>query len=410
MTTASAIDVEDRLARVRAAKRGDRWDEIIELARDVEPVDARSDEIADAACFALSQRRRRVEALALLERLIARAATPMRLSSKAYVLYDALLSDDGLPGVARAELERRFLAAIDDHIRADEHPVIPLYRRGMFFAEVCAARDKKALADFRAAIAIWEGMSDADRARRHALQKSYVKSLYAGARSALRLHEAELARSLAARCLRVDETHDFVAPMFKLYQAAEACAGCGDLARAERGLRMALDAPGPRDRVFLHGALADVVAKADRVDDAISWLEAVRAERRPPWIWRKLGQLQLRAGRHDLAVQALEAALHRDRHGRHLTLIALGWAHLARGAPGPAKAAFLEALKVRKKRDQIVDDRARTGLREALHARGEPDGDDDINALLGRALADADLPRAAGPGREQARRVAGGRR
>ena len=191
---------------------------------------------------------------------------------------------------------------------------------------------------------------------------------------------------------------------------AEACAGCGDLARAERGLRMALDAPGPRDRVFLHGALADVVAKADRVDDAISWLEAVRAERRPPWIWRKLGQLQLRAGRHDLAVQALEAALHRDRHGRHLTLIALGWAHLARGAPGPAKAAFLEALKVRKKRDQIVDDRARTGLREALHARGEPDGDDDINALLGRALADADLPRAAGPGREQARRVAGGRR
>lgn len=394
MKSPSLADEHRLLERVVQAKRANAWREIVDVAGDVVPGSEVSDRIADVVVFALSQLGRRADALALNDLLLAQRATTMRVSSKAWLLYDALLSGEGLPGLRRSELDRRFLEAIEAHIAAERFPVVPHYRRGLYFAEVCGAQDRRALADFTMAIATYDGMSISDKLERHALEKPWIKSLYAGARCALRLREATLSRALAARCLKADAGRDHIAPVFKLYAAAEACAGCGDSARAERGLRMALEAEGPPDRAFISAALARVVAAQGRLDDAIAWIEQVRVERRPPWIWRRLGELHLRANHVDEAIRCLRTALHRDRHGRHRTLILLGQIYLSRGEHGHARGVFLEALRLRRKRDQVVDEEARRGLQRVLAARGEPSSAHDVKVLLGHLDAEpiADRP------------------
>lgn len=201
MKSPSLADDHRLLERVVRAKRANAWREIVDVAGDVVPGSEVSDHIADVVVFALSQLGRRADALALNDLLLAQRATTMRVSSKAWLLYDALLSGEGLPGLRRSELDRRFLEAIEAHIAAERFPVVPHYRRGMYFAEVCGAQDRRALADFTMAIATYDGMSISDKLERHSLEKPWIKSLYAGARCALRLREATLSRALAARCL-----------------------------------------------------------------------------------------------------------------------------------------------------------------------------------------------------------------
>jgi tetratricopeptide (TPR) repeat protein len=281
----------------------------------------------------------------------------------AYVCYLSLLSGEDLAGATRDELKREFLLLTARTLDANPDHVTALYRLGTFYAEIESARDKKALEIFRRAIEIYERLDPSAQRRDHRFFKPYVKSLYAGARSALRLERWDWAKYLSARCLRLDAETEFIAPMFKLYQAAAALTGAGEHARAEKGLRLALEAKGPRDRAFIHDRLALTLARQDNVPGAIEWLEThVPAHQRPSYIWVHLGDLQYARRRTAAARLAWEASLRGDRIARHLTLCRLGELALAEGRLPQARAHFEEACHFRKKRHQASDPRALKGL------------------------------------------------
>ena len=64
----------------------------------------------------------------------------------------------------------------------------------MFHAQIESCKDVPALRAFLGAVERYQALSATERERRHDLRKYYVRSLYAGARSALRLGPHPLAR------------------------------------------------------------------------------------------------------------------------------------------------------------------------------------------------------------------------
>ncbi|MEW6433071.1 MAG: tetratricopeptide repeat protein [Myxococcota bacterium] len=362
------------------------WDELIRAAAGV-PFDAAGPRgrFFDAVCFALSQRKRVPEALALARRLQA-APNRMRNVSLAYVLYQALQSRRDVPGESREALKREFLAVSGRVLTDDPEHVTSLYRLATFFAEVESARDKKALELYMRAIRVYEAMDPLVRQRRHTFFKPYVKSLYGAARSALRLRQYALGQRLAGRCLRVDAESNHVAPVFKLYLAACLLLADGQAARAEKGFRLALAAEGPRDRDFIHDRLARALAAQRDLDGAVAWLDAhVPAHRRPAYVWTHLGDLELERGRRPAARQAWEAALRGNKSAKHLVLRRLGELALDDGKPAEARRRFQDALDWLRKRHQAVDPRLLEGLlRCAKAANDAPEA-----ARLGVELARA---------------------
>jgi tetratricopeptide (TPR) repeat protein len=381
----SAAPTAAELAAFAAACfKAHRWDDLLAAAQG-QPFDATGPrgDFWDAVCFAHTQRGQLDEALALGRQLQA-ARTRRRDVSLAYVCYLALLSGAELKGATRDELKRDFLALTARVLEAEPGHVTALYRLGNFYAEIESARDKKALEVFLRAIAVYERLDPEARRRDHRFFKPYVKALYGGARSALRLERWDWAQYLSARCLRLDAESNFLAPMFKLYQAACALAGSGQYARAEKGLRLALEAKGPRDRAFIHDRLALARAAQDDVPGAIAWLEQhVPAHHRPSYIWVHLGDLQYARGRPAAARLAWESSLRGDRVARHLALCRLGELALAEGRLGQAKAHFTEALTFRRKRHQATEPRALRGLL----ALAQRDGDAAEVARLTAELA-----------------------
>lgn len=385
LPAATATDAELARFADSAFKRA-AWDELIRAADGV-PVTAAGDRgrFFDAVCFALGQRKRFAEALALSRQLQAQP-NRMRDVSYAYLHYQPLLSRAAVPGETPESLERGFLDVSARVLRDDPEHLTTLYRLGNFFAEVKSARDKKALEVFTRAISIYEGMEPQLRARRHTLFKPYVKCLYGAARSALRLGRTAAAQRFIGRCLRVDEASNHVAPVFKLYLAACALLDDGQPQRAEKGLRLALSADGPRDRAFVHARLARALEAQGDAAGAIAWLDQhVPVHRRPCWVWTQAGDLYLALGRRAQARQAWESALKGNKAGKHLVLRRLGELALDDGRHAEARRHFSDALTWLRKRHQTEDARLLEGLLRCARAANDTEAEARLTAQVERA-------------------------
>lgn len=335
--------------------RRNAWDTLAEHAPELAPLDDDAFRarlvLADAVAFALGQLQRPHESIALLERAFALEPTSRRASALAYHHYtEAMRLRQARTNDRDLEpLRRGFHHWIDVALRLEPDSIKNLYRLGIFEAQVESAHDKVAVRAFLAAIRAYDTLDDATRERRHDLYKPFLKSLYAGARSAHRIGEHRLARKLVFRLIREDPGGRHVERLHALGLAGKVCRALGELDAAERALRLALDADGPRRRDYLFGELAEVEHARGRLDAALAWIEHVRAERRPPHLWRLAGDLHAEAGHVDLALAAYESALAKDRMGRHLTLFRIGYLHESRGAFGQARRAYERANEFRRR-------------------------------------------------------------
>lgn len=351
------------------ARRGNNWKAIAAwLPRLRRPFVGREAALAEEIAFALGQMRKWDEAIQLTEELYALAPSHKLASSLAYLHYAALMDLDARPrdgsaakpeGAAlsarRDSLRDGFRRWMDDALNRRPTSVKDLYRLGIFEARLCAGHDRAALRAFLAAIHSYEqGRSRGTAAVD--LRVPYVRSLYAGARSALRIGDAKVARRLSFTCIREDEERNLIEPVFKLGQGARVCLVSGDLEAAERGARLALGAPGPPARDYLYGLLAEITLRRGDLVGAEAWIDVhVPAERRTPALWRLQGDIRFAAGRLDEARAAFRSSLLRDRAGRHLTLVRLGRLDLAAGRLADAARAFEDARAFRR-RTYMSDD------------------------------------------------------
>jgi tetratricopeptide (TPR) repeat protein len=274
------------LGEVRRLKKTNDWQAIAHRAKHLpQPLEPYALELAGEVAFALGQLRRHREAIAITEEAFALEPSWRRASALAYLHYDAAMSGGrGVPKDAepldRETAREGFRRWIAEALERRPDSVKDLYRLGVFEAQVEARHDKPALRAFLAAIDAYRALPPRQRERGD-LHKAYVKTLYAGARSALRLGQVKLARRLAFACIRADAEHDRVAPVHRYDMAGRACLAAGELDHAERAFRLALDAKGPPRRTYLYGRLADVALRRGEPEQARRWIEAhVRPERR----------------------------------------------------------------------------------------------------------------------------------
>jgi tetratricopeptide (TPR) repeat protein len=260
-----------------------------------------------------------------------------------------------------------------------------LYRLGVFEAQIENLHDAVALRAFLRAIAAWRSSSTQERWPQPAQFKPYVRSLYAGARSALRLGRLGEARKLAFACIREDRDTDHVEPLHKLFLAGRVCAAQGQLDHAERAFRLALDAHGPPERGYVFAALADLARRSGRLDEATAWIERhLPAHRRTASQWRLLGDIRRDLGRAEEAMAAYQNALRRDRLGRHLTLVRIGEIHRAAERLDEAERAYDQALTFRQRRHLSEDAAALQGLLAIAERRRDPKRAGKIRESLDR--------------------------
>jgi tetratricopeptide (TPR) repeat protein len=407
-------DPRHLLQRLHEYRSRRDWEEVIAVGRHVPDVLEGREwcDVADAVAFGLGQKRRHREAIALLERVVAVAPTPARFSSLAYLHYDGALclavasSRSGRRRDERAKDDRRlhgggdrqqatdvqrereffrngFRRWIAEALRARPDSVKDLYRLGLFEAQVENAHDKPALRAFFAAIRAYRSLDDTTRARRGDLRKAYAKSLYAGARSALRLGRLDVARKLSFALVREDREHDDVEPVFKLSLAGRVCLATKELDAAERAFRLALDGGEPPQRDWLHGYLAQTYLARGNAEAGARWLDAhVPPRRRHSSTWRLRGDLARQMGDTETALRCWEAALERDRMGRHLTFRRIAEVHEAAGRPKPAEQAYRSACEFRRRVHGSDDAIALAGLARVLEARGKRAEAEDARARL----------------------------
>lgn len=360
--------------RIERAKKAHDWTAIAALREHIpNELDPPSARAADEVAFALGQLDRHREAIALFARTYAFEPTWRRASALAFQHYDGAMLREAPEGVSPLTLDEAregFRLWIERALEHRPSSIKDLYRLGVFEAQIESRHDKPALRAFLAAVAAYRELPE--RARTGELTKAYVKSLYAGARSALRLGNGPLARRLAFACVRADAETDFLAPMHRLDIAGRACVATGELEHAERAFRRALDAKGPPRRMHLYGRLADVAARRGDLDEARRWIEAhTRPEQRPAYLWRQLGDLQHRAGALEDALASWNASLLKDRAGKHLTWTRIADLHSERGELARAERTYRKALDFARRRWSKDHAPAMQGLAEVLRRRGK---------------------------------------
>jgi tetratricopeptide (TPR) repeat protein len=373
--------MEELWQRIQAAKRENRWDAIAEMVAEL-PAGSPKEwlPIVDEVSFALGQLRRWDEAIALLECAFGIEATHRRASSLAYLYYDALLGSRQKPEKGGAERPHRdreadrkgFERWIQEALRLRPGAVKDLYRLGVYESQIQTCRDKAALRAFQAAVAAYRALPAEGRSANHHWFKPYVKSLYCGARSAMRLGRAREAQKLIFDCIREDKATDHTEPLYKLFLAGRVCMGLNQLDHAERAFRLALDASGMLRRDFVFGALAELALRQKRLEDAAGWIERhVPAHRRASYLWRLLGDIRREARDLEGARAAYQNALQHDRGGRHLTYNRLGDLEREAGRMREAKMAYEKAAEFRQRRYLSEDREALSGLEAILEATGD---------------------------------------
>ncbi|MBI4704609.1 MAG: hypothetical protein HY744_26190 [Deltaproteobacteria bacterium] len=412
----ATLTAESLLGTLAAAKKRRDWEAIARHAAEVpEQLAGAWVQVADEIGFALGQLRRTDEAAALFERVYVVAPSRRIASALAYVYYDALLGrrtrqaerggQAAAAGRDREADRKAFARWMGEALRLEPRSIKDLYRLGVFEAQVESRHDKPALRAFVAAIESYRALPADERQWRGDLRKPYVRSLYAGARSALRLSDLDRARRLSFDCIREDEQTDHVAPVHKLYLAGKICAALGRSADAERAYRKALAAKGPPERDYVHAALAALALATGRAEDAERWIEAnVPPHRRKPVLWRLVGDVKVARGRGREALLAYQNALRKDRAGRHLTLTAMGALELAAGNAQKAAEHFRQANDFRRRKYLSEHLPALDGLATALWALGR-----DRDAADARAAAEGLREGRAGRGRPGPGGLASGR-
>jgi tetratricopeptide (TPR) repeat protein len=408
-------DPRELLRRLHEYRSRRDWEAVIAVGRKLPATLDSHDwcDVADAVAFGLGQRGRHLEAIELLERVVQVAPTPARYSSLAYLHYDAALRlavrrpagktreggggkgeragrRDDAPQPTGAELQRLrelhrkgFRRWIAEALRARPDSVKDLYRLGIFEAQVENQHDKPALRAFLAAIRAYRGLDETTRARRGDLRKAHAKALYAGARSALRLGRLDLARKMSFALVREDREHDDVEPLFKMALAGRVCLRTGELDAADRAFRIALDAKGPPERAWLHAYIAQTYLARNDPRGGAAWLDRhVPARKRMSAVWRLRGDLARAAGEPDVALRCYEAALEKDRMGRHLTLVRMGELHEQAGRHKAAEQAYRSANEVRRRVHGSEDARALAGLARVLGLRGKNDEAQSVRRRL----------------------------
>ncbi len=366
--------------RIRELKKRNDWDAIRALAPELpSPLTPASLPLADEIAFALGRVRRHRAAIKLASEACMLERTWRRASALAYLHYDAAIADgrdvpkDARP-LDREEAREGFRRWIAVALELRPDSIKDLYRLGVFEAQVEHCHDKPALRAFLAAIGHYRALPAAARERRGDLERAYVKSLYAGARSALRLGQVALARRLAFACIRADAKSDHLAPVHRFDMAGRACFAAGELDHAERAFRLALDAKGPPRRAHLYVRLADVALRRGDPDAACRWIEAhLRPERRASWIWRHLGDSHRVAGRLDEALACWQAAVEQDRHGKHLTWTRIADVHLERGDHRRAERTYKKAIEFARRRWSKDHRPAIEALARVYRERGKPE-------------------------------------
>jgi predicted Zn-dependent protease len=221
------------------------------------------------------------------------------------------------------------------------------------------------------------------------MRKTYVRCLYAGGRSALRLEDLATGRRLALQAVREDQKTDYLEPVHKLHLAGRALLATGELEPAERAFRLALAAKGPPRRDWLYGLLAEVAQRRGDLDNAQAWIEAnVPSHRRSAALWRQLGDLRRDQGNRAAALLAYQSSLAQDRMGRHLTLVRMGDLRRAAGEWKQAEADYRRASEFRRRLYLSEDPAALAGLSALLEERGRAEEAAEVRgrlASLGRA-------------------------
>jgi tetratricopeptide (TPR) repeat protein len=355
------------VAHLDALKKENDWRSSAAYAKTLpSPLTAEWVGVASRVAFALGQLGDHVQALALFEACYTLAPNGRDAAAAAYQCYCQLLRQARVserrgsrsrrretphgepPNPDRQELRQKFLDWTERALQHQPDDIKVHYRLGIFEAQIEAAHDKVALRAFARVIRLYGELPEEQRRKRGDLRKYAHKALYAAARSALRLGRLSLARQLVFRCIREDEPTNDLEPVHKLTLAGKVLLAQGELDHAERAFRKALDAKGPPMRDYLFALLAKVDAARGDVASACRWIEEhIRPQRRSPAVWRLLGELELRRGNDDAALNALRNALARDRSGRHLTLRLIGEIEERRGNLRAAERAYEEAIAFR---------------------------------------------------------------
>lgn len=362
-------------ARSAELKRQNRWEDIVALAASL-PAELRPEDLplASDVAFALGQLGRHPEALDLWERIFALDPAARNASACAYICYDALLRhkvrkprlDDPEPW--RKKFEHWITEAL--RLRADS--MVDRYRLGIYYASILSQKDNRALRCFAEVIALYERKPPADPEARKRLHKTYVRALYAAARSAYRLRRYAEARRYIFRCIRSDRETNHQEPLFKLFLAAKVLVTEGRLEDAERGLRLALESRHPGQRDFVYALLADVALRQGRTEDAAQWIEVnIRPHHRKPYVWRLLGDCEVRRGNLERALKLYKSALLKDRTGRHKTLLRIGIVEEYLGRTRNARRSYEQANEFRRRHFLSEDPEALEALGRLCEREGD---------------------------------------
>ena len=395
----------EALVRIEKLEQENDWESITSFTETIpRPLTPEWIRVADAVAFALGQLDETDRAAALEGAAFGLAPTRRRAGCLAYLYYDALLGRKSNRGkdTRDGEADRiAFRQWISEALRLEPGSIKDLYRLGVYEAQVEQRHDRAALRAFLSAIASWRDLPPNVRAHRGDLHKYFVKTLYAGARSALRLVELGWARQLIFECLRENEKRAHVAPLHALFLAGKVCFALARIddakttdhrvdwaSHAERAFRKALDADGPPRRDFIFTALANLALWRGLHDDAERWIEDhLPPHRRRPHEWRLTAEVRRAQGRPQEALLALQNSLKKDRLGRHLSLTTMGEIQLELGKAKEAERSFRKAQDFRRKK-YLSDHRAAlSGLVEALETRHRSEEADKVRTLLVAARA-----------------------
>ncbi|MFO7181317.1 MAG: hypothetical protein DIU78_021625 [Pseudomonadota bacterium] len=376
--TRASVGPHASASAAAAAFRDKNWELLAELATSLpERIDSAWLATADKCAFGLSQLGRYEEAETIQLRAWEVEETHRRASALAYFAYAALLRHKNRkPRLADPEAARKkFEHWIAKALELDPRSITDHYRLGVYHASVRRGRDVPALASFRTVLRLFSELPAADRAPTSRYFKRYVQSLYGAGRSALRLGRLDEARRYAFQCIRVDRERQHVAEVFKLFLAAQILVAQGHLDDAERGLRLALEAPHEGDRDFVYGLLAKIALARSQPEDAAAWIELnVRPHLRKPYLWRLLGEAEDARGRHERALRMYKSALLKDRTGRHRTLLLQGRLLERLGRTREARRAYEQAADFRRRRYLKEDGEALRALAELCERSGDLEG------------------------------------
>jgi tetratricopeptide (TPR) repeat protein len=377
------------LAELAGRLKADRkWEDLAALAGELPPGWGREwIPVADEAAFALGQLARFDEARDLFLRCHEHEPCHRFASALAYVHYAALLRHKiRKPRLAEPEPYRKaFERWIAEALRHKPDSLPDRYRLGVYHASIQTQKDVLALKAFRDVIRIFERRPARERSPQDRHFKVYVRALYGAARSAHRLGRFTEARRAIFRCIRVDRERNHQKPVFKLFLAAKVLVAEGRLEDAERGLRLAVEAPHDGERDFVYALLAEIALAQDRVDDAAAWIELhVLPHHRKPYVWRILGDCALRRGQPRRAQKLYKSALLKDRGGRHKTLIRMGRIHELAGEIAEARRAYEQAAEFKRRRYLSEDPEALEALAELCERAGDREGARNAYARMAR--------------------------